>query len=463
MTNYSIIQKSQLEGANRIDAEYYQPEYLEAEEKISTLKNKPFGEVLETLTDYHANGSYEVLKNYGKIQTEPDHALMVRAVDLQSSNFDNDVRYVSEGSYNFLKKTKIYGGELIINKIGNAGMVYFMPKLNRPVTLGMNLFMLRLKNNFDSRFVYVFLNSKYGKLSIYRRVTGTNPSSIDKDSVRSIKIPVFSIEAQNIIGQLVDKSFEEEENSKTFYQQAGNLLLEELGLKDFKIPEYLSFIVNYSDTEKVDRVDADYFQPKYDDLISKIKIHNLKSIEMISSLVGHSAQPPYSENGNIAVLAQKHMKQNLLIDDSNFDNFTTETLIKSGDKKFILEDGDILISSVGEPGLTCVWTKDNLKTAIPGSFVTVVRPEKDINPLYLGVLLNTIVGKLQFDRDYSGSIQQYVYSEKIKEILIPILPTKIQQKIADLVKKSHGARKKSKELLEEAKRRVEEMIENSAE
>ena len=35
------------------------------------------------------------------------------------------------------------------------------------------------------------------------------------------------------------------------------------------------------------------------------------------------------------------------------------------------------------------------------------------------------------------------------------LSIKIQQKIADLVKKSHEARKKSKELLEGAKRNVE--------
>ena len=43
------------------------------------------------------------------------------------------------------------------------------------------------------------------------------------------------------------------------------------------------------------------------------------------------------------------------------------------------------------------------------------------------------------------------------------LSIKIQQKIADLVKKSHEARKKSKELLEEAKRKVEEMIEKGGE
>ena len=36
---------------------------------------------------------------------------------------------------------------------------------------------------------------------------------------------------------------------------------------------------------------------------------------------------------------------------------------------------------------------------------------------------------------------------------------KIQQKIAELVRESHAARKKAKELLEEAKRKVEELIE----
>lgn len=49
--------------------------------------------------------------------------------------------------------------------------------------------------------------------------------------------------------------------------------------------------------------------------------------------------------------------------------------------------------------------------------------------------------------------------EQIKNIMTPILPNKIQQKIADLVRQSHEARKKAKELLEEAKRKVEQMIE----
>lgn len=38
MITYSIIQKSQLEGAHRLDAEYYQPQYLEIIKNLNRLK-----------------------------------------------------------------------------------------------------------------------------------------------------------------------------------------------------------------------------------------------------------------------------------------------------------------------------------------------------------------------------------------------------------------------------------------
>ena len=62
-------------------------------------------------------------------------------------------------------------------------------------------------------------------------------------------------------------------------------------------------------------------------------------------------------------------------------------------------------------------------------------------------------------RESRGSVQARLNQETLKEIVIPILPKPTQEKIADLVHQSHQARKKSKELLEKAKREVEEFIE----
>jgi transposase len=66
---------------------------------------------------------------------------------------------------------------------------------------------------------------------------------------------------------------------------------------------------------------------------------------------------------------------------------------------------------------------------------------------------------MQLEKQCAGTILTAVPKEGIKNIVIPILRKTIQERIADLVHQSHQARKKAKELLEKAKREVEELIE----
>ncbi|PIW35130.1 MAG: hypothetical protein COW25_00975 [Candidatus Nealsonbacteria bacterium CG15_BIG_FIL_POST_REV_8_21_14_020_37_12] len=88
-----------------------------------------------------------------------------------------------------------------------------------------------------------------------------------------------------------------------------------------------------------------------------------------------------------------------------------------------------------------------------------LKVKNDINSEYLTLCINSIIGRMQAERDSGGSVIAHWKPEQIKNILIPILPKQTQQKIADLVQKSHEARKKAKELLEEAKQKVEELME----
>ena len=61
------------------------------------------------------------------------------------------------------------------------------------------------------------------------------------------------------------------ELSKTRYLEAQTLLLAELGLTDWQPKQQLTFVKNFSDTERAERIDADYFQPKYDEIVNAIK------------------------------------------------------------------------------------------------------------------------------------------------------------------------------------------------
>jgi len=155
---YSVVslQKTVTTPNFRLDAEFYRPFYLESEKLIFSKKNDRLGGLISVLTDYHANGSYEILRGNVEILASSNYALMIRTVDFERDDFENDVKYVSEHAYNFLKKTKVFGGEIIINKIGNAGKVYLVPPLNKKISLGMNQFMIRPKESLNNYFLYVF-------------------------------------------------------------------------------------------------------------------------------------------------------------------------------------------------------------------------------------------------------------------------------------------------------------------
>jgi hypothetical protein len=59
MISYSVIQRSQLERGHRLDAEYYQPEYLEVAGKVNSLPHETLEGISESIVSF---GAY-ALKN----------------------------------------------------------------------------------------------------------------------------------------------------------------------------------------------------------------------------------------------------------------------------------------------------------------------------------------------------------------------------------------------------------------
>ncbi len=168
----------------------------------NSYKKVLFGDIITVLTDYHANGSYEKLKEHVTLLDNPDYALMVRTTDLEKNNFIDNVKYISQSAYEFLEKSKIYGGEIIINKIGSAGNVYLMPKLNRPVSLGMNAFLIRIDEKCANNiFIYNLLTSSYGKKIIQEKVSGAVTKTITKHSIRSLKLYLPPVEQQELFAE----------------------------------------------------------------------------------------------------------------------------------------------------------------------------------------------------------------------------------------------------------------------
>jgi restriction endonuclease S subunit len=446
MITHSIIKLSQLEGAHRLDAEYYQPEYLELIDNLDKLGAVPIREVA-------TNPKRKFKPRKGEIF----QYIEISEVDL------------STGEYN---KTEILGENTPDRAQWIVQQNDIIISTVRPIRNAVSLINENIKNlvcssgfavlktqKIEPEYLFIYLKTRPVINLLDRQTTATMYPAVAIEDILNIKVYLGNeIFRQEIKNEIIETQ-KELEKSKSLYSQAEDLLLEELGLKDFKVEEDLSYSVNLSDIKSAHRADAEYFQLKYEKIFDYIKVP-LKKLGEITKFLNHAKQPPYIEDGEILIITQKYLGTAFLnvesISDPNT-KFTSSAWLKKY-PKYRLKTGDVLYYSVGAYiGKTNIVFDDLNATA--ASFITIIRPTEEVNPVYLTIVLNSIIGQLQSEKWQSATAQQYIYPKDIKNFKIPILPDSIQQKIATLVQQSHEARKKAKELLEEAKRRVETLIE----
>lgn len=456
---YSIVKLSNIKSDNnlyRFDPEFYDENFVKAEEKVKKHRFKLLDKIISTLTDYHANGSYEVLRKHVELFDEPNFSLMVRTVDFEKDDFDNKVKYISKKAYEFLKKTKVYGKEIIINKIGNPGQTHIMPNLDRKVSLGMNQFMIVPNEDIKNEYFYAFLTCEYGKKLINRRITGTVPLSIDKETLKSIPVPLFDKIFQNLIKKKIDSFLFHQNNSKKKFYEAEKILLDDLGLYNWN-PGYKNyFIKNFSKTESFKRFDSEYFNPLYEQLINKIKSYdngsdNLNKLILIND---DNFDPVDKEYYNYIELS--HISSNGII---NKIPETQGDLLPTRARR-IVKTNDVLISSVEGSLSSIALINSDLNNYLCSTGFFLLTSDK-FNPETLMVLMKSIVGQLQLKKGCSGTILTAITKEELKKITLPIIKKKIQENIKKKIIEMYKEKSLALSELKNARRLIDERINKS--
>ena len=451
----------------RLDDKFFEKRYREAYALIKTKAHVNFGSIMSTLSDYHANGSYESLNKVVSILDKPDYAYMVRSTDLEKRDFVSDVKYIDEAAYLHLTKTKLFGGELLINKIGNPGRVYYMPLLNRPATVGMNLFMVKLniEFGFKEKFIWAFFNSDFGQKIIQRKVNGTVPLTIDKEAIRTLYIPKLERYFQEKIEDVVSSSDQIKVYSQEKYLSAETLLLETLGLTDFKPRTEAVNIKSLKDSfGTTGRLDAEYYQPKYEHMMARItssshaKLGEL--VDMKKSIEPGSDAYAEDEEGLPFLRVADYSKQGITSPQVRLNKkFVVENFEKIADLK--PKQDTILFSKDGSVGEAYRLREDADFITSGAILHLTVKNKAQVLPDYLALALNSIAVKQQAERDAGGSIILHWRKEEIENVLVPIVDMPTQQKIEAQIQESFKLKAESERLLEVAKRAVEIAVEQS--
>ena len=445
MISYSIIQKSQLEGALRLDAEYYQPEYLEVAKILQSTHHKNFDEVVSNII----NGAE--IREY----VEEDGLPYLRVSDIKEFFIDlSSVVYVTKES-KIKQNIKLKEDDILLSRSGSLAIAAVVtPDLSDSI-ISSHLMRISVRG-INPYFLVTFLNSKFGKAQIMQRNNGTIVPEINHPSLKSLSVPILSEDTQKEIEKIVRNAYEKVQESNKIYSQAEDLLLEELGIKDFEIDDDLSYIVNLSEIKSAHRADAEYFQPKYDKLVERIKKHGADPLLSLAQNVAARFNP----KSQPTKLFQYVELSNITSSVGTIDGFSEV----SGDEapsraKRVLKTNDVILSSV-EGSLEKVALAGKEQEGYLASNGFFQFRSKDILPEVLLVLAKSFILQMQFGKETAGTILTAVPKEAVKNIVVPKVDKSTQQKIADLVQKSHEARKKAKELLEEAKQKVENAIEN---
>ena len=88
--------------------------------------------------------------------------------------------------------------------------------------------------------------------------------------MRNLLISRFTEKLENVISLMVNNAHQKIKESKQIYQNAEKILLSELGLFDWQPKHTLTWVKQSSEIIKTQRVDAEHFQPKYEEIVDRL-------------------------------------------------------------------------------------------------------------------------------------------------------------------------------------------------
>ena len=151
--------------------------------------NRKLDDFLDLLTDYDANWSFADMANNVSTKIWSWYARYVRATDLEQNTEFSKVRYADYKTYKFLKKTSLFGEEVLVAKRWEIWKVYFFKKKTKHATLWPNLYLLKLKDNIINKFLYYYLVSDPWQKSLVSINASTSLWAIYKNDVKNLQIP----------------------------------------------------------------------------------------------------------------------------------------------------------------------------------------------------------------------------------------------------------------------------------
>lgn len=449
----------------RIEAEYFDKRFLKTDELLLNRPTVSFFNV----ADYENGRAY----NSDEFsETDIENGVRVSKIgDVTQKRHNENWVCVSASEFEKQKGRHLVEDDILMTLTGDPpdiGKVNIFKENSIKSTWNQRVARIFLKDNqnvfYSRQVLFIVLSNKYCREQLERYAKGIRQRNLGTECVEKLKLPMLQKEFQILLDNFLSTSFEKSKEAKRFYTQAENLLLQEIGLQDFAPSQEAVNIKSFKDSFGVSgRLDAEYYQVKYEQIVEKIKTqkHNsLVSLVNISKSIEPGSAYYSDEKGLPFYRVSDYNKFGL----SQPDKELTNSFIT--DNKELIEQlkpkkGTILFSKDGSVG-TAYLLREDLDGITSGAILHLqVKNTKEILPEYLTLVLNSKLVQMQAERDAGGSIILHWRVSEIENVIVPIIPYDKQEQIAKMVEESFLLKQKSEQLLDIAKQAVEIAIEQN--
>lgn len=430
-----IVNRSTID--NRLDAQYYSADLdLSGFVKLSSVAI--------------VKGGKRIPKGYGYSNEQtPYHYLRVADMDSDAQVEVNNLMNISEEVFNILERYEILEGELAISIAGTIGKITILKNIpiDKRVILTENCAKILAKTNVDllPEYLKICLELPIVKKQLDLNYIQTTIPKLGLDKIVGIKIPpIPCIQKQQEIVDYINEAYIQKRAKEVEAQQLldsiDGYLLKELEITIPSVDDGLKHRIFFSSFNKIrdNRIDPIY-SLYLDKNASSAKYDNtsLRSVAHIEK--GNTLSSSDVEEGNIPVIAggqtspYNHNKSNY--------------------------KGNIITVSASGAYAGYVWYHDYPIYATD-CCVIFSKDESIFITKYLFEVL-----KLQQNgiyRSQTGAAQPHVYASDLQMLNIPVVSIKKQKEIVDYIAnirtRAKALQAEGKAILEDAKRKVEEMI-----
>jgi len=438
----------------RIDSEFYQKHYLQIAE---LLESKGATDIRTINAELDCSAFYPAITQHYRYQSFEDIPFL-RVDEIQAGLIqitDNTV-FLPEEILNDNQST-ICGaseGDIVIAKGGNTlAKIGLIPDKFSSYAVCRDVIVLRTNelSGCNRYFLWAFLYSQYGYNLMLRTASQTGQPHLTLDAIYGISVPITTTQFQKKFEALYHLNKQLKDDSAFLYQQAEDLLLSELGLKDWQLTEETVAVKSFAESFlSSGRLDAEYYEPKQQKVMAIMRQSGL-CISDVVSLAKRKFQPEaqgtfnYIEIGNLS--------------GEGFANSEAVAMEEAPSRaQWIVQPNDVITSTVRPIRRLSALIEPEQNHYICSSGFAVLKPTQ-IEPEVLLVYLRSPVVCEILDLHTTASMYPAISTEDLLNIPITLPKESTRRKITEKVKESRKSREQSKQLLEIAKTGVERAIE----